>query len=551
MARRGWLSGLVRFISLAVFFWAILTASAALGQITPASGPEIQVAGTAAFQSAPAVAPDGTGGVIAVWQKLTPGGWSIFARRYTSDRTGSLVPHPEFQVNTSTAGCLQLPAVASDAAGRFIVVWQSDQDPGGGSGIFSRRFDSTASPLDPADVQVNTTGAGNQSRPAVAMAPDGRFLIVWQSDSQSGGQGWDVVARAYTGTGSPAGGEILVNAVTAGAQQGPRAAYVAAPAQGFAVVWEGAGRIFARRLTLSGTAIDPGDTQVSATTAGTQRNPALASDPSGNYAVAWESVDADGLASRILARRFQGVSPLNNMADLTLDASPGATQQHNPAVAADPVGSWVVSWDGAGEDGSGAGIVAVQLDNRQTSTGPKAVLDNSLTAGGQTLPALAMSQGGDLFAVWQSVTPAVDGAVIQAKAVAVAGGELYTITPCRLIDTRAAPGPLGGPILSSGSTRVLPVQASACAIPATAKVLSVNVTAVNATGDGYISLFPGDAPFPGTASVNFSAASRSTIANNAHLVVARDGSGSITALAIVSGVPGQVHLVVDVNGYYQ
>jgi hypothetical protein len=63
-----------------------LAASTALAQITSASGPEIEVAATATFQSAPAVAPDGAGGVIAVWQKMTTtGGWDIFAQQYKSD----------------------------------------------------------------------------------------------------------------------------------------------------------------------------------------------------------------------------------------------------------------------------------------------------------------------------------------------------------------------------------------------------------------------------------------------------------------------------------
>jgi|GEM_PF-3729649 len=541
MVLRSWLAGLT---------WSalgILTVSVAWGQITPSPGPEISVAATATFQTAPAVAPDGSGGVTIVWQKLTANGWDIFARQYKSEAGGSLVPHAEFQVNTSAVGCQQLPAVAADAAGSFVVVWQSDQDPGGGSGIFARRFDSAGAPRDGTNFQVNTTTVGNQTRPAVAMAPDGSFLVTWQSDSQTGGQGWDIVAQPYHNDASRSGGEILVNVATAGAQHSPRVAYLAAPAAGFAVVWESSVGIFVRRFSPLGGSIDTLDQPVNATTTGTQSNPALASDPSGNYVVAWENLDANGQVSRILARRFQGVTPLNSMTDLTLD-----TQQHDPAVATDAVGNWVVSWDSVGDDPSGISIVAIQLDNRQVATGPKVPLNNTLTAGDQTHPAVTLSQGGSLLAVWQSLTPVADGAVIEAKAAAVDGGQLYTVNPCRLVDTRGANGSLGGPVLASGSQRIFPVVTlSSCGIPSTAKVLSVNVTAVSATGDGYISLFPGDAPFPGTTTVNFNLATRSTISNNAQIVLSRDGAGTITAIAVVSGAPGQVHLVIDVNGYYQ
>ena len=175
---------------------------------------------------------------------------------------------------------------------------------------------------------VNTTAAGEQTRPAVAMAPDGRILVAWQSDSQAGGQGWDVAAQAFNAGGSPVGGEVLVNSATAGAQHSPRVAYLAAPLPGFAVVWESGPQIVVRRLSPAGVAIDGADVPVSSTSGGVRRNPAIASDPSGNYVVAWESLDADGRTSRIAARRFQGVTAINGMADLLVDPNPGAARQH-------------------------------------------------------------------------------------------------------------------------------------------------------------------------------------------------------------------------------
>src|ERR671918_710953 len=102
---------------------------------------------------------------------------------------------------------------------------------------------------------VASDAAGNQARPSVAVAPDGRFLVAWQSDQQAGGQGWDVVAQAYNASGSVAGSEVLVNSVTVGGQSLPRAAYLNNPTEGFAVAWEGAGAIFVRRVGVSGPAL--------------------------------------------------------------------------------------------------------------------------------------------------------------------------------------------------------------------------------------------------------------------------------------------------------
>jgi len=528
---------------------ALLNASVVCGQILP-SGAEIQVAASATYQAAPAVTSDAGGNVFtAVWQKQAGGTWDIYARQYSS-AGGALVAGAEFRVNTQTAGCQQLPSVAADFNGNFVVAWQSDQDPGGGTGVYARRFNSAGAAIDATEFRVNTTATGNQARPSVAMAPDGRFLVAWQSDLQSGGQGWDIAAQAFNPvSGTLAGPEVLVNSGTGGAQTLPRVVYLSWPTPGFAVAWEGAGAVFVRRLGLTGAAIDAADRQVNTTLTGFQRSPALASDQSGNYAVAWESWDANGATSRILARRFQGVSPLNNI-DLTIDSSASATQQRNPAVASDTLGNWLVSWDSLGEDASGAGLVAQQIDNRQSSTGPKVVLNNSITAGDQSLPGVTLTQGSRLLAVWQSLTPAADSAVIEARPGKLAGGSFFTLQPCRLLDTRGANAPLGGPALSPGVPRVFPVVASACGIPTTAKALSVNVTAVNAPGNGSINLYPGDGPsITNTVTVNFSPA-RATIADNAHVLLSRDGLGTIAALASIPG-GGQVHLIIDVNGYYQ
>jgi hypothetical protein len=45
----------------------------------------------------------------------------------------------------------------------------------------------------------------------------------------------------------------------------------------------------------------------------------------------------------------------------------------------------------------------------------------------------------------------------------------YTMTPCRIVDTREAPGPFGAPVLSAGEERRFPILSSNCAIPANAQ----------------------------------------------------------------------------------
>jgi hypothetical protein len=121
----------------------------------------------------------------------------------------------------------------------------------------------------------------------------------------------------------------------------------------------------------------------------------------------------------------------------------------------------------------------------------------------------------------------------------------YTVTPCRVADTRS-----GSPLVSQVA-RGFPIAVagmSPCGIPGTAKAVSFNVTVLGATGSGHLSLWPADLGQPPTSVLNFSGGA--TRANNAILPLAVDGGGDLAAQALVTG-GGTVHLILDVNGYFQ
>jgi hypothetical protein len=122
------------------------------------------------------------------------------------------------------------------------------------------------------------------------------------------------------------------------------------------------------------------------------------------------------------------------------------------------------------------------------------------------------------------------------------GLDFYTITPCRVFDTR-----LSGPGLTSEVTQVVQI-AGLCGIPIDAGAVSLNLTAVAPSSSGYIVLFPGNEPVPETSSISFK--SGLTRANSAVLLLATDASGTLAAQASLAG-GGQVHLVIDVNGFFK
>jgi len=452
----------------------------------------------------------------------------------------------------STAFCRQSPAVATDAAGDFVVVWASNEESGGLHGIFGQLYGSTGQ-LQGSRISVSTTAAYDDLAPTVAMTADGRFLVAWQANEPSG---WSILARAFQVGGTMPSGEIAVNVPAAGARHSPAVAYLpasAAAAERFEIVWQaegqdgpgaGASEIVGRAFDGSGNS-QSGEMAINLPATGAHAHPQIASDPSGNFIVAWEGLTAGG--SVVLARRFNAAGTALS-GHLMVDPSPTGPE-HDPVVAANALGQFVVAWDALGQDGSGTAVLAQAFDSYLNQPlGGKLQL-NATTAGDQAFPGVGLSAGGTLLLAWESQTPAADAAVITARGASLPALNFYTLPPCRAVDTRNANGPLGGPVMSAGQVRSFPVVSSACGIPATAKALSVNVTVVPVSGAGFARLFPGDAAPPPTSTVNFPA----TVirANNGVFGLSRAGDGSLAVLVNAGGGTGQAHVLIDVNGYFQ
>ena len=124
----------------------------------------------------------------------------------------------------------------------------------------------------------------------------------------------------------------------------------------------------------------------------------------------------------------------------------------------------------------------------------------------------------------------------------------HVLTPCRVIDTRLATGPLAGPILAGSSTRIFDVTTNpiVCGIPATAKALVVNFSITGGAQDGLIDVFPGNGISTGTQAIVWRAGK--TLSNNGYVTLASDSSGTFAAR---NASPAPVHLIVDVNGYFE
>jgi hypothetical protein len=120
----------------------------------------------------------------------------------------------------------------------------------------------------------------------------------------------------------------------------------------------------------------------------------------------------------------------------------------------------------------------------------------------------------------------------------------YTVTPCRIADTRNANGPYGGPALAANSDRLLTV-AGRCGIPATAESIVLNVTVTQSTHGGDLRIYPGGGGLPTASAINYAAGK--TRANNGSYAL---GSNGALVLHCDQGA-GTVHAILDVSGYFE
>jgi hypothetical protein len=106
-----------------------------------------------------------------------------------------------FRLTSTTAPPTFLPpSIGLAADGGFVVAWTGLEGvDGDGLGVFARRFAADGSPLSPETGLARWT-AGEQSHPALAVAPGGRGLAVWQSQGRDG-DSFGIGARRLRGPG--------------------------------------------------------------------------------------------------------------------------------------------------------------------------------------------------------------------------------------------------------------------------------------------------------------------------------------------------------------
>ncbi len=179
--------------------------------LNPNTGDLLTLDNETGSQSHSSVAIDADGNYAIVWTS-DAGGSNILGKRYAANGSANSI---SFQINQSTKDYQQDPGVAMDANGDFVVTWEGSSD-GTNYDVYARRYVSTATAqyqvnvMDPTlplympfatnplygingenggEFLVNSTTAGNQQHPSVAMDDTGDIIFVWSGQGQTTSQG--------------------------------------------------------------------------------------------------------------------------------------------------------------------------------------------------------------------------------------------------------------------------------------------------------------------------------------------------------------------------
>jgi hypothetical protein len=252
-------------------------------------------------------------------------------------------------VNTTTSGTQQLNfqtprTVAFDSSGNYVVVWsgagtQTGQDDT--QGIFAQRYDSAGNKIG-GEVRINTTTAGDQIEPTIAMQGNGNFVVAWSS--QNATSGWDIRARRMTldTSGNIIGFKISdTNTSTndfavVSATGDQRAASVSISGTGvFTVAWQAGNTIQRRRYTAAGVASSIGPVTATGSVA---RNASTATTADGRSVIVWYD------SGVIKGRRFLSGGGAAATEFVVASTDVFVSNDNIPSVAIDSNGNFTVLW---------------------------------------------------------------------------------------------------------------------------------------------------------------------------------------------------------------
>lgn len=135
------------------------------------------------------------------------------------------------------------------------------------------------------------------------------------------------------------------------------------------------------------------------TTAGAQKNPAVGMNPAGAYAVAWQSLNQDGSGYAVVAKTYDHTGAVV-LSDFVVNSTT-LRDQRNPDIAITSGGNLVIVWQSLDQDGAGWGVYYTLLSPAGAVLVGETLV-NTTTAGNQRTPQVGVNGAGAFAISWES-----------------------------------------------------------------------------------------------------------------------------------------------------
>ncbi len=235
-----------------------------------------------------------------------------------------------------TEGAISNPSIAGYGE-NFVVTWANE----GSSVVHQQIYDYTGTALLSGDAELvagpGYVPTGTPSAPVVSTGA-GDYVVTWVEDNGVDGDGTGIMISE---------GNVIVNQSTAGNQSAPS---IASFDNGdFVVVWQddsgldgdGSG-IFGRYYDYATGTGFTDQFQINDTTWGDQVNPTVAANGLGSFMVSWTDLPGEG--SGVYARVFDAAAP-DFSADAEIHVADSMATQANQGVITMLNGNYLVYWD--------------------------------------------------------------------------------------------------------------------------------------------------------------------------------------------------------------
>ncbi len=378
----------------------VLLAALALAQTPEPLGDDYKLSGEGDFDFEPAMDMDARGNFVVVWErgKGTSYGydWSIWGRRFASDGTPSTA---DFRVSEDYLGMHERPDVAMAPDGKFVVVWHRTRPSSYllTIDVWGRQFDSTGSPASDEFLIGAASDGYNLHWADVDVNPRGDFVVVWQRRKSL--ERATIQARRFSSAGRELGGEFQVDDNVAKIASFPVVHWT--PDGGFLAVWDSVEGGSGQRFSSDGTRIGPPFAFHTSYARGLFNTLDVAA--SGEFVVAWmEWTDSTFDDTNVFARRF--ASDATPLSDRFMVNTTTTDRQEWPAVAMERGGEFVVVWGSEYSAGSDNWYDSIQ-GQRFSSTGERVGEElqlNTTTSNFQFEPTVAARSGEGFVVAWAS-----------------------------------------------------------------------------------------------------------------------------------------------------